>query len=126
MCVNVCLCVCVFTLSHVHSATPWTDPLGPSVRGFQARLLEWLPLRSLELSHASAAAKSLQSCRTLCNPIDGSPPGSSVPGILQARLLQWVAIPSLSYHMAGCSCLLIQQMFGDTYFAQDTDKRFRR
>ena len=38
------------------------------------------------------AAKSLQSCPTLCNPIDGSPPGSSVPGILQARTLEWVAI----------------------------------
>ena len=39
-----------------------------------------------------AAAKSLQSCPTLCDPIDGSPPGSSVPGILQARILEWVAI----------------------------------
>ena len=38
------------------------------------------------------AAKSCQSCLTLCNPIDGSPPGSSVPGILQARILEWVAI----------------------------------
>ena len=43
---------------------------------------------------AAAAAKSLQSCPTLCNPIDGSPPGSAVPGILQARTLEWVAIPS--------------------------------
>ena len=42
--------------------------------------------------HATAAAKSLQSCRTLCSPIDGSPPGSPVPGILQARTLEWVAI----------------------------------
>ena len=42
--------------------------------------------------YAAAAAKSLQSCLTLCNPIDGSPPGSSVPGILQARTLEWVAI----------------------------------
>ena len=41
---------------------------------------------------AAAAAKSLQSCLTLCDPIDGSPPGSSVPGILQARILEWVAI----------------------------------
>ena len=41
---------------------------------------------------AAAAAKSLQSCLTLCDPIDGSPPGSSVPGILQARTLEWVAI----------------------------------
>ena len=41
---------------------------------------------------AAAAAKSLQSCPTLCDPIDGSPPGSPVPGILQARSLEWVAI----------------------------------
>ena len=41
---------------------------------------------------AATAAKSLQSCLTLCNPIDGSPPGSPVPGILQARTLKWVAI----------------------------------
>ena len=41
---------------------------------------------------AAAAAKSLQSCPTLCNPIDGSLPGSSVPGILLARTLEWVAI----------------------------------
>ena len=44
------------------------------------------------ISHAAAAAKSLQSCWTLCDPIDGSPPGSPVPGILQARTLEWVAI----------------------------------
>ena len=41
---------------------------------------------------ATAAAKSLQSCLTPCDPIDGSPPGSPVPGILQARTLEWVAI----------------------------------
>ena len=41
---------------------------------------------------AAAAAKLLQSCPTLCNPIDGSPPGPAVPGILQARTLEWVAI----------------------------------
>ena len=41
---------------------------------------------------AAAAAKLLQSCPTLCDPIDGSPPGSPVPGILQARTLEWVAI----------------------------------
>ena len=45
------------------------------------------------LTHAAAtAAKSLQSCPTLCDPIDGSPPGSPVPGILQARVLEWGAI----------------------------------
>ena len=42
--------------------------------------------------YAAAASKSLQSCLTLCDPIDGSPPGSSVPGIPQARILEWVAI----------------------------------
>ena len=41
---------------------------------------------------AAAAAKSLQSCLTLCDPIDSSPPGSAVPGILQARTLEWVSI----------------------------------
>ena len=41
---------------------------------------------------AAAAAKLLQSCLTLCDPIDGSPPGSPVPGFLQARTLEWVAI----------------------------------
>ena len=47
-----------------------------------------------KLAHlfAAAAAKSLQSCPTLCDPIDGSPPGSPVPGILQARTLEWVVI----------------------------------
>ena len=47
---------------------------------------------------SAAAAKSLQSCLTLCDPIDGSPPGSPVPGILQARILEWVAI---SFSNAG-------------------------
>ena len=41
---------------------------------------------------SAATAKSLQSCLTLCDPTDGSPPGSAVPGILQARILEWVAI----------------------------------
>ena len=45
-----------------------------------------------ELAAAAAAAKLLQSCLTLCDPIDGSPQGSPIPGILQARTLEWVAI----------------------------------
>ena len=49
-------------------------------------------------STATAAAKSLQSCPTLCDPIYGSPPGSPIPGILQARTLEWVAI---SFSNAG-------------------------
>ena len=48
--------------------------------------------RTIAFISAAAAAKSLQSCLTLCDPIDGSPPGSPVPGILQARTLEWVAI----------------------------------
>ena len=47
--------------------------------------------RPISTGAAAAAAKSLQSCPTLCDRIDGSPPGSPVPGILQARTLEWVA-----------------------------------
>ena len=52
---------------------------------------KWKQLRCSSPA-AAAAAKSLQSCLTLCDPIDGSPPGSPVPGVLQARTLEWVAI----------------------------------
>ena len=45
-----------------------------------------------ELTYIHAAAKSLHSCLTLCDPVDGSPPGSAIPGILQATTLEWVAI----------------------------------
>ena len=51
-----------------------------------------LNIQKSKITAAAAAAKSLQSCLTLCDPIDGSPPDSSVPGILQARILEWVAI----------------------------------
>ena len=69
---------------------PWTEEPG----GLQSMGLQRV---SHERAHihaaaAAAAAKSLQSCPTLCDPIDGSPPGSPVPGILQARVLEWVAI----------------------------------
>ena len=58
-----------------------------------SQLLQKLGLWELRLRvFAAAAAKSLQSCLTLCDPIDSSPPGSPVPGILQARTLEWVAI----------------------------------
>ena len=56
-------------------------------------LVEWIFIEPvLMLLAAAVAAKSLQLCPTLCDPIDDSPPGSSVPGILQARILEWVAI----------------------------------
>ena len=47
---------------------------------------------SKRMKYAAAAAKSLPSCPTLCDPIDSSPPGSTIPRILQARTLEWVAI----------------------------------
>ena len=54
---------------------------------------EYLSIKtSLKAAAAAAAAKLLQSCPTLCDPIDCSPPGSPIPGILQARTLEWVAI----------------------------------
>ena len=55
-------------------------------------LLEWSMLFYISAAAAAAAARLLQSCPTLCDLIDGSPPGSPVPGILQARTLEWVAI----------------------------------
>ena len=60
--------------------------------GFSLTLPFWRKRLFPVLTLHAAAAKSLQSCPTLCDPIDGSPPGSTVPGILQARTLEWVAI----------------------------------
>ena len=57
-----------------------------------------VPLPSPRCGYAAAAAQSLQSCPTLCDPIDSSPPGSTVPGILQTRTLEWAAI---SFSNAG-------------------------
>ena len=50
---------------------------------------------------SAAAAKSLPLCQTLCDPIEGSPPGSSVPGILQARILEWVTISFCKWHVVS-------------------------
>ena len=68
-----------------------------SVEGKESYLCHHPILDIIEHIHdgrawAAAATKSLQSCPTLHNPIDGSPPGSTIPGILQARTLEWVAI----------------------------------
>ena len=64
---------------------PGIEPRSPTLQ----RILYQLSHKGSPLDHA-AAAKSLQSCPTLCQPRDGSPPGSPVPGILQARTLEWV------------------------------------
>ena len=61
-----------------------------SIDGILSLLMIAIPV--LYITAAAAAAKSLQSCPTLCDPIDSLPPGSPVPGILQARTLEWVAI----------------------------------
>ena len=81
-----------YPLHYFSCRIPWTEEPGrlPSI--------EWQRVGQDQTDTvaaavaAAAAAKSLQSCPTLCNPIDGSPPGSPVPGILQARTLEWVDI----------------------------------
>ena len=66
-------CICLFLFLNTHS-------------------LQKTPSTKSSFNAAAAAAKSLQSCPTLWDPLDGSPPGSPIPGILQARTLEWVAI----------------------------------
>ena len=67
--------------------------IGPLGRIEENIMCTWgLPGGAAASAAAAAAARSHQSCPTLRNPIDGSPPGSSIPGILQARTLEWVAI----------------------------------
>ena len=87
------------TLGHVLTPSDPMDcsPPGSSVHGIlQARVLEWGAIAFSEQVHsaaaAAAAAKLLQSCPTLCDPIDSGPPGSPIPGVLQATTLEWVAI----------------------------------
>ena len=71
----------------------WLIPCTPNVGAWVQSLVRELdPICATAAAAAAAAAKSLQSCLTVCDPIDGSPPGSPVPGILQARTLEWVAI----------------------------------
>ena len=94
-----CMKVKVKSLSRVRLlATPWTAACqAPPSMGF-SRQEYWsgVPLPSRLVINffprSTATAKLLQSCPTLCDPTDGSPPGSPVPGILQARTLEWVAI----------------------------------
>ena len=80
-------------------ATPWTAAhWAPPSMGF-CRQEYWsgVPLPSSSIVSATAATKLLQLCPTLCDPIDGSPPGSSVHGICQAKVLEWGAIAFSRY-----------------------------
>ena len=84
------------TLLHCCWGCKLLQPLWRTIWRFLKKLKIELPRNPaiilLLICLAAAAAKSLQSCPTLCDPIDGSPPGSPVTGILQARVLKWVAI----------------------------------
>ena len=73
---NICICIGFKAFKRVHIL----------------RATRYLEMYLINHHAAAAAAKSLQSCPTLCNPRDGSPPGSPIPGILQARTLEWGAI----------------------------------
>ena len=94
----------------------------------RAVLLKKKKKNSLHKSAAAAAAKSLQLCPTLCDPIDGSPSGSSVPGILQARILEWVAISFSNACMHAKSlqsCLTLlhkSRLFFISHFSVKFDK----
>ena len=70
---------------------------------------------------AAAAAKSLQSCPTLCDPIDGSPPGFAVLGILQARTLEWVAISAKLTNVGVVLCCEFQTLEKHTDINRDLE-----
>ena len=92
----------------------------PTFRGINPHQnVIFLRLFLITLVLAAAAAKSLQSCLTLCDPIDGSPPGSPVPGILQARTLEWVAISFSNAWKWKVKFLINGKLayFGMVYFA---------
>ena len=94
---HVCIHIHTYTHTHTHPCSTlclWLSNLISPAWKYE-RFLS-LSMLSQCWSNAAAAAKSLQSCPTLCNPIDGSPPGSAVPEILQARTLEWVPLPSPS------------------------------
>ena len=81
-----------FSRQQYWSGMPCPPPGDLSNLGIKPASLMSPALAAGFFTTAAAAAKSLQSCPILCDPIDGSPPGSPVPGILQARILEWVAI----------------------------------
>ena len=83
LCLSSCGCLAV---------ERWLLVAAPHERSSPTRNRTLVLCLQVGFSSPAAAAKLLQSCLTLCDPIDGSPPGSPVPGILQARTLEWVAI----------------------------------
>ena len=86
----------------------------PQFKSINSLALSFLYSPTPTFIHAAAAAKLLQSCSTLCDTIDGSPPGSPVPGILQARVLEWVAIAfSHPYMTTGKTRALTRWTFFD-------------
>ena len=110
-------------MSGAHLNRCWKNVLEadkPGTRKISGELVAgFFPVR--QLGPLSAAAKSLQPCPTLCDPIDGSPPGSAVPGILQARTLEWVAISLLqcmkvnSEREVAQSCLTLSDPVDSAY-----------
>ena len=91
----ITLCYCLFLLINIQ-INMWEMQLSQCLEDQMVPLNVYLMKKGLTINdlnfHCAAAAKSLQSCPTLCDPIDGSPAGSPIPGILQARTLEWVAI----------------------------------
>ena len=91
------VCVCDVTKSNMME-TPQTQATGGKIRITWKQMCKYMCFGHTSIKHqllqvsAAAAAKLLQSCLTLCDPIEGSPPSSPIPGILQARTLEWVAI----------------------------------
>ena len=98
----------LYILSHIYSVTV-SPPPHPHLKSQHSCVGEIVSFVSWNVPHsgwgwllfsvATAAAKSLQSCPPLCDPIDGSPPGSPVPGIFQARVVEWGAIASFYWYL---------------------------
>ena len=90
-----------------------------------------LSLTEVAAAAAAAAAKSFQSCPTLCDPIDGSPPGSSIHGIFQARVLEWGAIAfsetlfSILYLFSETSSPALHDLLGIASLNTQNTKRFK-
>ena len=81
--------VVIITICQLKQSKRWSKTIKSSAGRIP---ISFTLVVACRVNAAAAAAKSLQSCLSLCDPIDGSPPGSPVPGILQARTLEWVAI----------------------------------